>query len=394
MRNTINQKLQTLLREQERLDELRPVAVRRFGPRLCDLAYANPYDGTPQVVLDVIHKSLESTRELSFQYTPYGGATLTRRVVAQKLMEQTGVPFHWRDVVMTPGAMAALNLIFRALIREGVTNEVIVIVPCWLDYPLYLENLGIRMVPVTVDPDTLRLDLQKIEDNLTNDTRAVIFSQPANPSGVVYHEQELKSLGELLEAKAPETLLISDEAHRDFAIDPPLPASYYANTCVIYSFGKRLMMQGQRIGYVAISSNAPARETLRQTLIRLARIMGFCTPTTLMQIAIRELVSTHLDFSHIFTRRQELATALRSGGYNVPESDATFFIYPRTPVEDDFEFVSLLADVGVLALPATVFHSIGRFRLSVTADEEHLIEAAARMNTLLKGLSGGSAECE
>jgi aspartate aminotransferase len=390
MVHAIDTTIQGLLREQERLDELRPIAAQRFGPRLCDLAYANPYDGTPEAVLQAIHSALDSNRQLTFQYTPYGGATLTRRVVAQDLSRISGLPYQWRDVVLTPGAMAALNIVFRALCRPGDQNEVIVMTPCWLDYPVYLENLGIRGRFVPLNEETLRLDLDAIRAALNPHTRAIIFSQPANPSGIIYDASELQALGQLLDTHAPDVMVLSDEAHRDFVPQGtaiPLPAQYYANSCVLYSFGKRFLMQGQRTGYIAVSPRMPQREAFAKQLTQLCRVTGFCTPTALMQLAIRELIDLDIDYSPILARRRRLIDALRSGGYEVPDTPATFFVYPKTPMEDDFAFISRLAEAGVLAIPATVFHSTGRFRLSATANEAQLEEAARVMNRVLSELS-------
>ncbi len=380
-------RLNQLTDEQERLDALRDDAVRRHGPKLCDLAYANPYDGTPDVVLDAIHDALQSTRQLSFQYTPYGGATISRRLVAQSLARESGVPYQWRDIILTPGAMAGLNIIFRAVMQDEQENEIVVVTPCWLDYPLYLENLGVRAVLVPLAEDTLRLDFAAISAALSSKTRAVILSQPANPSGLVYSESELQQLADLLENEAPDAVLISDECHRDFSIDPvPSPARFYANTCVIYSFGKRLLMQGQRIGYIAVSPNMRDKASLTDLCTQLTRVMGFCTPTALMQLAIRKLIDVKLDHSGIFERQQTFVDALRAGGYEIIRPQATFFIYPKTPIDDDFRFTEMLADNGILAIPAGIFHGRGHFRLSVTADAEHLEQAAERMIRMIENL--------
>ena len=241
-----------------------------------------------------------------------------------------------------------------------------------------------------LNDETLRLDLEAIRAALNPHTRAIILSQPANPSGIIYDAEELQALGQLLETRAPEVMVLSDEAHRDFVpqdIELPLPAQYYANTCVLYSFGKRFLMQGQRTGYIAVSPRMPQREAFAKQLTQLCRVTGFCTPTALMQLAIRELINLEIDYSPIFARRRRLIADLRSGGYDVPDTPATFFVYPKTPMDDDFAFITRLAEAGVLAIPATVFHSTGRFRLSATADEDQLSEAARIMNRVLSELS-------
>jgi aspartate aminotransferase len=168
----LSREIEEQLRVQEEFETLREKTTRRAGRGLCDLAYANAWDGPPERVVDALRDALSVGRELDLQYTPYGGSTLTRRLIARQLSESHGLAFRWRDVVLTPGAMAGLNLLFRALRRESARDEVVCITPCWMDYPLYLLNLGLvpRLVPVR--PDTLRLDLDAIRDALGPNTRA------------------------------------------------------------------------------------------------------------------------------------------------------------------------------------------------------------------------------
>jgi aspartate aminotransferase len=154
------------------------------------------------------------------------------------------------------------------------------------------------------------------------------------------------------------------------------PLSLYDDTCVVYSFGKSLFMQGQRIGYVAVSPRMPGSREKAKLLERLCRIMGYCAPTALMQLAIRELLgkrSPHL--LRIELRRKRAATALADAGYELVPPQATFFLYPRSPQADEFAFATRLAERGVLVLPSPLFHHKGHVRLSLTATDDMLERA-------------------
>ncbi|HYO98385.1 MAG TPA: aminotransferase class I/II-fold pyridoxal phosphate-dependent enzyme [Polyangiaceae bacterium] len=361
-----------LLLAQERVDALRNNAVRRFGKSLCDLAYANAYDGPTPDTLEALRKALVARGSLDFQYTPYGGGTVPRRLVAESLRDSHDAPFQLNDIVLTPGAMAALNMVFRSLVSSG-SDEVIVITPCWLDYPLYLENLGLKARLVPLDRATLRLDIGAIEAALTPHTRAVVLSQPANPSGLIYNAAELRALGECLERAPSPPLLISDECHREILFDEHRfvsPTAHYAKSCVVYSFGKRLFLQGQRLGYVAVSPRHPERSSFSELLRRLIRIMGYCSPTALMQLAIGDLLRVSPSFDAIAQRRGRLLEGLHRAGYELPEPESTFFVYPRAPGGDDFAFAERAAERGVLVLPSAMFHDHGHFRISLTATDD------------------------
>jgi aspartate aminotransferase len=159
MHPALSPDLRALLEIQEHVDELRKRWARGPARHGADLAYANPYDGPPPAVRAALEKAVAGGRSLDLQYTPYGGATVPRRRVSQDLAAAHDVPFRWQDVVLTPGAMAALNLVLRSLVVPDGPRRVLMPVPCWLDYPVYLRQLGLEPVPLPLGAD-LRLDLE------------------------------------------------------------------------------------------------------------------------------------------------------------------------------------------------------------------------------------------
>lgn len=388
--------IELYLSAQERFDRLRHETSLRAGRKLCDLSYANSYDGPCPEVRRAIRDCLDRGRTLDLQYTPYGGSTTARRLVARQLSATHGRRFGWRDIVLTPGAMAALNLLFRLVRREGERNEVVLLTPCWLDYPLYLANLGIVPVMVPAAEDLQGLGMEGIRRALTPHTRAVVISQPSNPLGTLHSRRQLRELGALLEASASRPLLISDECHRDILFEPGLfssPLEHYRRTCIVYSFGKSLFMQGQRIGYVAVSPDMAEHDAVAWQLERLCRAMGFCTPTSLMQLAVRDLLATRPDLEPIRRRRSRMLEGLRSSGYEVVPSQGTFFLYVRSPEEDDFAFAERLAERSVLVLPSSIFHQAGHFRISLTASDD-MIERALPVFSALGGTAARQPEPE
>jgi aspartate aminotransferase len=371
--------LEGLLQPLERFEAIRRRVVR-LGDRLCDLSYANPYGGAEQQVRAAIRSALDDERLLDLQYAPFGGQTLARRAVADALRASHGLPFAFGDVILTPGAMSALRLSLLASRRTD--GEVIIPVPCWLDYPLYIRATGLRPVPVPLAPDSFELDVAAVADAVSERTCAVLLSHPANPTGRNYEPARLAELAEAL-GQAEERLgyqitLIADETHRDFTDDGTYhsAAGFWERTLLIYSFGKYHFIQGQRLGYVAVSPRHPARRETGAELVRWTRISGVATPTALMQRAVPRLLTLRHDQTWLPRWRQRLVDQLTIDGYHVAQPDATLFIYVQTPPgRDDFDFVTELASEGVLVLPAPVFHHAGYFRLSLTGSEE-MLEAA------------------
>lgn len=382
--------LELLLEPQERLDRLITTTWRRFGPKVVDLSYANPYDGPDQEVLGALQRAVSGKRALAFQYTPYGGSTVTRRLIASTLSREYGFPFDLRDVIMTPGAMSALNVACRTLF--GSEDQVLVLTPCWQDYPLYLRNLHIPMSFVGLREDK-HLDLDAISGAVGGNTKGVLFSHPCCPTGVLYAKEEIDGLCELLRAKEERLgiriYLISDEVHRQMiwggqAFYSPLVR--YPRSLSIYSFGKALSLQGQRIGYVAVSPRMPEHEEVRRMLKRWVRIMGFCTPTSLMQRAICDLLDYTPPLPALAQKQAMVRTALAAYGYDLCEADATFFVYVKSPIRDEFKFAELLAAYGVLVVPSILFHEPGFVRLSLTARAESIAAGLPVFARVLKEL--------
>jgi aspartate aminotransferase len=371
--------LERLLQPLERFEAIRRRVVR-LGDRLCDLSYANPYAGAQQEARAAIRGALDDQRLLDLQYSPFGGQTLARRTVADALRASHELPFVFSDVILTPGAMSALHLALLASGREG--GEVIVPVPCWLDYPLYIRATGLLPVPVPLTSGTFELDVAAISGALSKRTCAVLLSHPANPTGRNYASADISALAAAIrqaeERLGCEVTLIADETHRDFteAGEHHSAVGFWDRTVVVYSFGKYHFIQGQRLGYVAASPRHPARKAVTAEMARWTRITGIATPTALMQRAVPRLLALRHDLGWLARSRRRLVQRLTEDGYTVVEPDATLFVYVQTPPGyDDFDFVSELAAEGVLVLPAPVFHHSGYFRLSLTGSED-MLEAA------------------
>lgn len=387
-----SQDLQALFEPQERFAELHGRTIRRFGRSAVDLSYANPYDGPDAAVRAAIRLALDDQKELGFQYTPYGGKATTRQRIASRLSDEYGLSFEHADVVLTPGAMAALNVAFRALFSSQ--GEVLVLTPCWLDYPLYLRNLGIPIRLVQLRNDK-HLDLPEIEQALSEKTEGVLFSQPCCPTGVVYPAHEVDALAALL-AQAERRFntniyLISDEVHRHIVWGDAVfysPLFTYPRSLSIYSFGKALFLQGQRIGYVAVSPRMPERMLIRKRLEQCVQMMGFCAPTTLMQRAITRLLDYTPNLDVIASRQKTMRSRLKAYGYDVCDGEGTFFIYAKSPVSSDYQFIEVMASEGVLVLPSTLFHEPGYFRISVTARHESMMAALDVFDRAIETLDG------
>ena len=133
-------------------------------------------------------------------------------------------------------------------------DEVIAFAPYFGEYNNYVANFDGKMVVVSPNPPTFQPDVAEFESKITPKTKAVIVNNPNNPTGVVYREETIRAMAEVMERKQKEygtaIYLIADEPYRELAYDGvtvPYLTKYYDNTIVGYSYSKSLSLPGERI---------------------------------------------------------------------------------------------------------------------------------------------------
>ena len=374
--------LAALLCPLEDFTDLHSATVRRFGRRLIDLSFPNPRVLRDNRGAEILATIAGHIGVADLQYSPIGGSTLVRRKMAAALSAITGLPYGHADVVLTPGATAALAASFSALFEPD--DEVIIVAPGWMDYPLYLRNSGIDWRFVRGAEG--RLDAAAIVRAWGPATRGVVLSQPNCPTGAVIDETQLRELAAGLNSVSADDgrlpIVFSDETHRDqlWAGAFVSPAQFYEQVVSFYSLGKAWSLQGQRAGYLAVSPRFQPRRLAQRDLIRSLRVSGACAPTVLMQHVMGELAGLRLDTAMLAADQTRARALLREGGAHAVEGTATAFVYVRCPDGlTSGEFVRQAADGGVLVLPAELFHDKLHYRIALNVTGERLDEGIRRL---------------
>ncbi len=354
--------------------------LERFGdPDCLFLAMGDPHEIPPPGYVEAIAAELEPRSGNWFAYKT--STRPAREAVAASLKDWRAMEFRPEDIAITTGAFGALAAAMTALIDPG--DEVIINQPPWFNY----DNMALARggVPVYVRvKEDFDLDLDAIEAAITAKTRLIIVNSPNNPTGRVYPPATLKALAALLEEASKRNgrtiYQISDEPYARLIFDGksfPSPASFYPNSLITYSYGKVLLTPGQRIGWLALP---PAMEEARRNAlneaIMLAQIVnGFLFPNAIMQYALPALDKLSIDVEGLQAKRDFLLTGLREAGYDVPTPEGTFYLLPKSPIEDDELFCARLAARNLYVLPGSVCHIPGRFRIAFTAPMETLEKA-------------------
>jgi aspartate aminotransferase len=313
-------------------------------------------------------------------YMPNGGYPWVREAIAARMSDEQEVEVDLGDILMCCGAAGALNVVMKALLNPG--EEVILLTPYFVDYHFYVDNHG-GIARVVQTDDEFNLDLQAIEDTLSDKTKAILINSPNNPTGQIYSAQSIQALGQLLENTGKKfgtsIYLVSDEPYRKIIFDkyqvPPI-FKLVRNSIVASSFSKDLSLPGERIGYVGVHPEADDQVALLNAMTLATRILGFINAPAFMQRVVAELQDATVDNS-IYARRRELFCQLLSdAGYDFIEPKGAFYLFPKSPIEDDVLFCSYLQKQKILAVPGRGFGAPGYFRLAFCVDEDYIIRSA------------------
>jgi aspartate aminotransferase len=344
--------------------------AERGADRVSDFTLGNPDVDPPAEVLEALSRLAAWNPPGIHGYMPNAGYPSARAAVAAHLARRTGLPYTADHIIMTVGSAAACNVFLRSVLDPG--DEVIVLMPCYSEYPFYILNHAGRMVPVETCEDFLP-DAGRIADAITPRTRAIILNSPNNPTGRVYPEALLRDLDRLIAGLDHPVTVISDEPYRLITFDGrahPEVSALIGRTVIANSWSKTFAIPGERIGYLALSPRLPEAPALMDACIFANRILGFVNAPALWQRVVTETISCTPDISSYQRRRDLMYDGLHRIGYEVLKPEGTFYIFPKTPIPDDFAFMRILLEDGVLAVPGSGFGRSGYLRLSLTVPQE------------------------
>ena len=348
---------------------------RQYGEEnVFDLSLGNPVIDPPDEFFAKLRDIADNPTSGMHRYMPNAGLPETREAVARQLTDEAGIPFTLNEIIMTCGAGGALNVVMKTLIDPG--DEFVIFAPFFVEYRFYADNHGGSCKVVPPDRDFLP-DLEAFRDSVTPKTRGVLINSPNNPTGVLYSSDVLSNLCEVIREKEEEygtqIYLVSDEPYRRLIFDDleyPHIFDHHVRSIVATSHSKDLALPGERIGYIAIHPECPDKQEIIDGMVFCNRTLGFVNAPALAQHLVASLQSVTVDVSLYERKRNFLYAELTGMGYSVVRPQGAFYMFPKSPIEDDVEFVDKLKEERVLAVPGTGFGLPGYFRLSYCLNDE------------------------
>lgn len=344
-----------------------------------DFSLGNPNVSPPGKFKAILEETAKASLPEDHGYMANVGYPQVRQAVAQQISREQNTIITPDDVIMTCGAAGALNITLKAILDPG--DEVLSPVPCFVEYGFYVENHGGVFKTLPTNPD-FSLNLEAVSRAITPQTKAIIINSPNNPTGAVYTEETLMNLGRILKEKGKafgRTLyLISDEPYRKIIYDQVLVPSIftcYPDSIIATSYSKDLSLPGERIGFAVVNPNAAFKKDVLAGMALANRILGFVNAPAFMQRVVAALQGEHVDIAKYARKRDLLCKGLKTLGYEFILPKGAFYLFPKSPLQDDVAFVNLLQEEHILTVPGSGFYGPGHFRIAFCVDDQTIINA-------------------
>ena len=370
------------------------MAAKKQGKKIYHLNIGQPDLPTPQAYYDAI-RQFDST---TLEYEASPGMPLLIEAV-RNYYQELGVELDPRDILITTGGSEALLLTCLSILDPY--TEVIIPEPYYPNYTTFVHAAGgvIRALPTNPWEGYRYAKRERIESLITKNTRAIMITNPGNPTGVVLDQEEMRMIADI--AKKHDLFLICDEVYREFCYDDKFGVPTMArfndiddNLVIIDSVSKRFSACGARVGCVVTKNKELQQAILKFCQSRLA-------VATIDQLGAAALYNVDHDFfrrckAEYQRRRDTVVSRLRLiPGVVVEEPMGAFYVMASLPVDDSDKFQRWLLeefdDNGdtVMFAPGAPFYEtpgkgINEVRIAYVLSQENLERA---MEILAKGIA-------
>lgn len=354
--------------------------------KVFDFSIGNPSVPAPDSVAETIRELADMAPAQLHAYSAAQGLESTRAAIAENLNKRFGTHYTADNLYLTMGAAACLSACFTALIKPG--DEIIVIAPYFPEYRIWIEFAGGVCVEVPAREDNFQIDLDALEQAITEKTKAVVINTPNTPVGTVYTRETLEGLADVLvqaeQRFGHDIYLISDEPYREltYGVEVPWVPAIYPNTLVCYSWSKSLSLPGDRIGYVLVPNEAHDSREVYLAVCGAGRSLGYICAPVFFQRVIERCVDEPTNVEAYAVNREILTHALDELGYEYIEPDGAFYLWIKALEPDAQAFSNKAKEHELLLVPSDSFGVDGWVRAGYCIDKstiEHSIPAFAAL---------------
>ncbi|MDD2635636.1 MAG: pyridoxal phosphate-dependent aminotransferase [Bacteroidales bacterium] len=371
--------------------------LKAQGNDVINLSIGEPDFDTPEHVKAAAKRAID---ENYTHYPPVPGFESLKKAIVNKFKRENNLEFDENQIVVSTGAKHSIINVFLATINPG--DEVIIPAPYWVSYP---DMVGLAEgVPVVVKcgiESDFKMTAEQLEQHITPKTRAIIYSSPSNPTGMLYSKDELEALAKVIE-KHPNIIVVSDEIyeHINFSGKHQSIAQFETikdRVVVVNGVSKGYAMTGWRIGYVG----APLWIAKAVTKLQGQFTSGACSiAQKAAEAAINAGSDSCKEMTEVFKKRRNLVMSLfkEIDGIKMNEPQGAFYVFPEVSSFYGKSFdkytINNSGDLALYVLETEFVASVGGhafgspecLRFSYATSEDMLVEAITRIKRALSKL--------
>jgi aspartate aminotransferase len=343
------------------------------GPGAVNLGLGQPDFDTPAPIKEAAIRAIE---EGFTGYTSGPGMPELREALSRKFRGENSIETSPEDIIVTSGASEALEIALAAFVNPG--DEVLIADPGFVSYNALTELMGGHTTGIPLN-DRLAIDPETVLELLSPKTKAIILNSPANPTGAVQTEAEMKAFADI--ADDHDIILISDEVYEHFIYEGKhvSPAAYSDNVVTVNAVSKTYSMTGWRLGYVAASA-----ENIHQ-MLKVHQYVQACACSISQKAALAALggpTDTVTAMREEFRQRRDiLLEGLAELGMDCMKPAGAFYAFP----EAESGTAEKLIPAGVITVPGEAFgkNGAGHIRISYATSKENIRKALDIMRQVL-----------
>ena len=333
------------------------------------LSWAKPTSGTPEHIRRAAIHAIESGK--TGGYSEPAGLPALRKEIAEKLLTVNSIQAEPDEIIVTIGAIEGLSAAILAVVDPG--DEVIIPIPGYSTHIQQVSMASGRPVCVpTNEENGFSLNITKIREAVTDKTKAILFSDPNNPTGSVYSKKELEELADI--AVTHDLIIITDEAYEYFTFDGHKHYSIASfpgmkdRVISAYTFTKTYAMTGWRVGYIHAAPHSIAQ-------IKKAHIpLAICAPVVSQYAVLSALQESQDCISefrdHYCSMRNLMCERLDQleHVFDYQKPKGSYLMFPRIKLDegkDSLAFAKrLLQEAHVSTTPGVAFMNESHVRMS------------------------------